>query len=303
MKVGVILPSGLPGVTAGTLKQWIRGIDGGPFSTIGVADRIAYPNHDSMLTMAMAAGLSERAQIMSLVTLPALRPRVLFAKEVATLSQMAPGRLTIGIGPGARRTDYEAVGGDWTRRGRTLDDHLDQLVTLRTPSSDQQLGPVLGDVEILVGGASPAALRRMVTHGHGYVGGGLRPDIFAFEAAAAGQAWAAAGRSGRPRLVASTWFSRHLDVDDETARRLDHYLLQGGPPAAVRSAIARGTDGIHEAVRDFRAQGADEVVFFAMDDDITQLEWLADVVRGMPEQPLGEPTPDYAAMAGADRAG
>ena len=60
MDIGVMLPSGVPGVTGSTLRSWVRGIEDGPFSSVGVADRLAYANHDSMLTMAMAAALTDR---------------------------------------------------------------------------------------------------------------------------------------------------------------------------------------------------------------------------------------------------
>lgn len=299
MDIGVMLPNGVPGVSGRTLRSWVRGIEDGPFSAVGVADRMNYPNWDSMLTLALAAGLTDRVRVMSLVTLPALRPGPLFAKEVATLSQLAPGRMTLGVGPGARDSDFSLMGVDFSARGRAVDGHLDLLESLRDPASEQDLGPRLGDIEILVGGASPAALRRMVRHGHGYVGGGLRPDIFAFEAFAAVQAWQAAGRGDRPRLVASTWFSKDTNPDDRTATNLRAYLQQGGPPPQVRSDVARGAEGVDDAVQAFRRQGADEVIFFAMDDDLAQLEWLAGVVTQLPDRPRGDPTPDFAAMSAA----
>ena len=300
MEIGVMLPNGVPGVTGATLRSWVRGIEDGPFSTVGVADRMKYANLDSMLTMAMAAALTERVRVMSLVTLPALRPAPLFAKEVATLSQLAPGRLTLGVGPGARQSDFDLMRLDFGARGKAVDAGLDALATLRTTASEQDLGPQLAEVEILVGGASAAALRRMVRHGRGYVGGGLKPEIFAFEAFAAVQAWRDAGRGDRPRLVASTWFARDTDTDDVSAANLRKYLVQGGPPPPVISGISRGADGVADAVRQFRAQGADEVIFFAMDDDLAQLDWLSGVVAALPDFPRGEPTPDFAAMgAGA----
>ena len=292
--IGVMLPTGVPGVEGETLKAWVREIDAGPFTIVGVADRVKYHNWDHMLTMGMAAALSERVEVMSLVTLPALRQRAGFAKEVATLTRLAPSRITLGVGPGARRSDFDHCETDWAQRGAILDGHLETLMAMRVESSIQEMGPQLGDLQILVGGASDRALGRMLTHGHGYVGGGLKPEIFAFETFAATMAWQGAGREGRPRIVASTWFSRHDDVpEDASARNLETYLLQGGPPPPVNSGIARGADGIEAAVRAYRDQGADEVVFFPMDDDIEQLRWLAEVVRGLPEIPRADPHPDF----------
>lgn len=297
-KVGVLLPNGVPGCSGETLRQWIQTIDQGPFSSLGVADRLVYVNHEIMMTMAAAAALTSRVTLMSAAFLGPLRPIPLFAKQVATLALLAPGRVSLGLAIGNRTNDYAAAGVPWERRGRILDQQLAALAALRDlGGEDNCVGPELGEVEILIGGASAPALRRLTQYGHGLVSGGVRPEAFAFEASATVNAWREAGRPGEPRLVASTWYASSEQEDDLAAARLASYLRFGGPPPQVISGIARGRDGIEAAVRGFRAQGADEVLFFPLLAEISELDWLAGVVAGLPDIGRGEPTPDFALFA------
>ncbi|MFI0406704.1 LLM class flavin-dependent oxidoreductase [Actinomadura sp. 3N508] len=294
-EIGVLLPNGVPGCTGETLRTWIREIEDGPFSSLGVADRYVYVNHEIMMTMAAAAALTARVRLMTAAFLGPLRPTPLFAKQVATLTALAPGRVSLGVAVGNRVNDYEAAGIPWERRGRIMDDQLRALAALRDlKGEDNAVGPELGEIELLIGGASDPALRRLLEHGDGLVSGGLKPEVFAFEAFAAGQAWEGAGRPGRPRLVASTWYASGEKAGDLAEARLASYLKNGGPPEHVISGIARGRDGIEAAFRGYRAQGADEVLFFPLLDDPAELEWLAAVIGDLPDVERGAPAPDFS---------
>lgn len=299
-QIGVLLPSGVPGCTGATVRDWARLADQGPFASVGAADRYVYVNHELMMTMAAAAAVTERVRLLTAALLAPLRPTPLFGKQVATLACMAPGRVSLGVAIGNRVNDYEASGLPWRRRGRILDEQLAFLAGMRDlGGEDNCVGPECGDIELLIGGTSKPALKRLVAYGDGMVSGGVRPEVFAFEAFAALQAWQEVGRPGRPRLVASTWFASSEDPDDLAAARLASYIARGGPPPPVISGIARGRDGIEASVRAYRAQGADEVTFFPLVDDLAELEWLAEVVEGLPEVDRGEPTPDFSLFAGA----
>ncbi len=298
-QIGVLLPNAVPGCRADTLQAWIKAIDDGPFSSLGVADRYVYVNHEIMMTMAVAAALTSRVRLLTAALLGPLRPTPLVAKQVATLTVLAPGRVSLGVAIGNRTNDYTAAGIPWERRGRILDEQLEALAGLRDlKGEDNCVGPELGELEILIGGASDPALRRLIAHGDGLVSGGVKPEVFAFEAFAALKAWEGAGRPGRPRLVASTWYASSEVPDDLATARLASYLKNGGPPEPVLSGIARGRAGVEGAVRAYRAQGADEVVFFPLLDDLAELTWLADVVADLPAVERGEPAPDFSLFAG-----
>lgn len=297
-QIGVLLPSGVPGCTGETILTWARLADQGPFSSVGAADRYVYVNHELMMTMAAAAAVTSRVRLLTAALLPPLRPTPLLGKQVATLAALAPGRLSLGVAVGNRVNDYEVSGRDWSARGRVLDEQLDFLRGMRDLKGEENcVGPECGDFELLIGGASAPAVRRLLSHGDGLVSGGVRPEVFAFEAFAAVNAWREAGRPGRPRLVAGTWYASSEKADDLAAARLASYLTKGGPPEPVLSGISRGREGVEAAVRAYRAQGADEVTFFPLLDDVAELEWLAGVVAGLPDIPRGEPAPDFSTFA------
>lgn len=283
-----MLPTGIAGATGAEVLEWARRADAGPYRSIAVADRIAYANLDPMLSLAAAAGVTERVRLMTYVALGGVRTAAVFAKEVATLSVLAPGRVTIGLGIGARPTDYEVCGLDFADRGRLLDRAFEAIASLRErPHPEQGLGPDLGEVELLVGGASPRAMARLLAHADGYAHGGVIAPIFAAESQAVRAAWAAAGRSGAPRLIASTWFCSGEGASPSADAWLESYMVQGGPPEPVRDTIKVGADAVRETVGTFAAMGADEAVFFPCLSDVGELDWLTGVLADLPTDPAG----------------
>ena len=288
MKIGVVLPSGVPGIEASTLVEWCRRIDEGPFSTLAVPDRLTYSNLDPMQVMAFAAAATSRVRLATMIAIPPLRPGSLFAKQAATLSVLAEGRFTLGVGAGARPSDYEAVGADWNRRGRTITAQMEILERLRDPG-DQETGPRLRDTEILIGGARRYGLEWLVRFGAGYVSGGIQPQFFGYEVHATRETWKAAGKPGEPRIVAGTWAASE-ERYDEAKRNLDHYLAQGGPPEPIRDRIWRGDEGVRQALEEFGAHGMDEMIFFPHVDDIAELDWLAGIAADVAEPATAAPT-------------
>jgi len=279
-KVGVHLPHGIPGVSGRTILDWARLADEAGFSSLGVAERLVYDTADAVLSLAAAAAVTTRIELVANIFIAPLRPPAVFAKEVATLSRFAPGRLALGVAAGARPQDHAAAGVPWERRGALVDECLAALAALRSPANPpHSLGPVPDPgIQVLVGGASPGALRRMVEHGHGYLGGGIKAEFMAHEVAAVRAAWAAAGREGPPRVVAGTWYASERNAGRAQAWR-DTYLTEGGPPPFVLAPIAVGADGVRQAMADYGAAGADELVLFGCVDDVDELAWLAETVE------------------------
>lgn len=116
------------------------------------------------------------------VALPVLRPPVLFAKQVATLSRLTGGSLTLGVGTGWLRSEYEAVGVPWSERGSRLDACVEVMRACWTGEppagtyGHYTIPPRLtcyptprSSVPILVGGASAAAFRRAARLGDGWI--------------------------------------------------------------------------------------------------------------------------------------
>ena len=60
MRVGVGLPSNIAGVNGEQLLRWARQADEGPFSSLGVFDRLVYDSYDPVAVLAAAAAATNR---------------------------------------------------------------------------------------------------------------------------------------------------------------------------------------------------------------------------------------------------
>ena len=69
------------------------------YASVWVGDSVlARPRHDPLTLLAAVAGRTRRVQLGTAVLLPALRNPVLLAHQVATLDQIAEGRVILGVG-------------------------------------------------------------------------------------------------------------------------------------------------------------------------------------------------------------
>lgn len=281
VEIGVVLPAKLPGVSSETVLEWAKLADEGPFSSVAMPDRLSYPNWDPLLTLAAAAATTSRVRLLTAALLGPLRPAAWLAKQVGTLDVLSGGRLVLGVAVGARPLDYQLGGVRWDSRGKLLDEELELLSRLAAaPDPDQDLGPASrADLPVLIGGASPPALRRLLRYGAGYISGGIRPEIVRHELAACRAAWDEAGRKGRMRAVACTWFASD-ERWDEAHAGMQAYYAKGGPPPGVCDELHRGADGVRRAIERYADLGVDEIVFATFTPWKEELEWLAGVISG-----------------------
>ena len=176
MQIGMNLPVMVPGLDRRTVLEWCRRIDAGPFSTLAAGERITFPNPEVMVTLSVAAAATERVKLaFTVAVLPLHHSMPLFAKQVATLDVLSGGRLTVGIGAGWLKTEFDAVvTTPFPERGAVTDEYIDAFKVLWTESSPKFSGkyskfdgivlepkPVQKPhPPIWVGGEGPAALRR-----------------------------------------------------------------------------------------------------------------------------------------------
>ncbi len=99
----------------------------GPWESLAVPERVTYTSHALMPQLAAAAALTERVRLWTtIVILPAHAP-VQVAKDLASVDQIANGRLTVGVGVGGREHDYQAIDAPFTRRWQRMDDGVAQM--------------------------------------------------------------------------------------------------------------------------------------------------------------------------------
>ena len=112
--------------------------------------------------------------------LPQRNPLVL-AKEVATLDHMSGGRISLGIGVGWLREEFEALGVPFQRRGARTDESIEAMRALWAADDASYHGefvnfdsvscnpkPANGTVPFVIGGHSKVAARRAGRLGDGF---------------------------------------------------------------------------------------------------------------------------------------
>ncbi|MER6797507.1 LLM class flavin-dependent oxidoreductase, partial [Amycolatopsis mediterranei] len=177
MRIGVGLPAMVPGTRGADLLGWAVTAEARGFSTLGVLDRIVYPNHEPLTTLAVAAGATRRIRLSTTVLLGATRNPAVLAKQAATLHELSGGRLELGLAAGGRRDDFDVTGTSFTRRGRNLDE---LITTVRRTWRDGEIGPTPATPPpVLLGGHSEAAVRRAAAIADGWISGSGSAEPYA----------------------------------------------------------------------------------------------------------------------------
>jgi alkanesulfonate monooxygenase SsuD/methylene tetrahydromethanopterin reductase-like flavin-dependent oxidoreductase (luciferase family) len=178
-----------------------------------VGDHVSFfvgAGSDGLITAtSMLAAQSELPVYVGLFLLP-LRHPVPLARQLATLAQLAPGRLTLGVGIGGEDPhEIEICGVEPKSRGRRMDECLQILHGLGdgAPTTFKGKFFTLQDalivpapsprVPLIVGGRSDAAVRRAARLGDGWLGIWVSPRRFATVTDQITREAAEAGRDAR----------------------------------------------------------------------------------------------------------
>jgi alkanesulfonate monooxygenase SsuD/methylene tetrahydromethanopterin reductase-like flavin-dependent oxidoreductase (luciferase family) len=279
VRVGIGLPGTIPGAPAGSIAEWARRADEGPFASLGVLDRVRYDNLDPFVMLAAASAVTSRVRLVTMVVIGPLRNTAILAKEAASVDAMSGGRLVLGLSIGARHDDYEFCGIPHVRRGERF---TQQVVELRSIWEDGVVGPRPardGGPVVLTGGSSGEAFARMARYADGYVHGGGPPRAFANAASKAKAAWDDQGRPGNPMLAGQGYFALGADAVEKGADYLRDYYAFTGPFA---DKIAAGNlttpQAIIDFVRGYEEAGCDDLILFPTVPDLEQLDRFADVL-------------------------
>ena len=270
LNVGIGLPNAVPGTAASFLVEWAQKADAGPFSSVGVVDRIVYECHDPLTTLAAAAAETTRIGLVTMVVIGPLRATDELAADAAEIQATSNGRLTLGLAVGARTEDYVAKGVSPVGRGDRL---TEQLIDLRLAwERDGTEGP-----RLLVGGGSDASLLRMARYADGYVHGGGPPRTFVRAADSARTAWSELDRVGAPQFWAQGYFALG---DPETVERgraymRDYYAFTGPFAEKIAEAMLATPQAVAQFVRGYAEAGCHELVLFPAVADLAQIDLLA----------------------------
>jgi probable F420-dependent oxidoreductase len=201
--------------------------------------------HEPFVLFGYLAGVVPGMELVTGVIILPQRQTVLVAKQAAEVDVLTGGRLRLGIGIGWNDVEYEALGQDFSRRGRRFDEQIGLLRRLWTEPVLTAEGefdritaaginplPVQRPIPLWIGASAERALKRAATLGDGFfpqrpLEGGWGPTLERMRAwrEESGQSWEGFGvearvdgRSGTPddwHKAAQEWRSlgaTHISV-------------------------------------------------------------------------------------------
>lgn len=142
------------------------------------------PIPDPLIWLAFAAAAAPTMRLGTCILIVPQRNPLILAKELATLDRLSGGRVELGLGVGWMREEFDALGVPWEKRGKRNDEYVDAMRALWAGPHAEFHGdfvdfppvtcsprPVNGNIPILVGGDSEAAISRAVRIADGYFPG------------------------------------------------------------------------------------------------------------------------------------
>src|SRR5262245_24628745 len=283
MRIGLTLPTMMPDLDRQTLLEWARRIDAGPFATLAAGERLTFPGTEIMVSMAAAAAVTTRVELMLTVVVLPLHCEAIVAKQIATLDVLSAGRVTLGVGVGGRTEDFDAAGAPVTKRFRRMEAQLAQCrrIWAGEPAVDgtTPIGPVPPhEIPVLVGALSHDSIRRAARWADGLCGFSFGPDGAEVEAAfdVARAAWRDVGRPA-PRLVTSAWVSIAPDGRERMDAYATRYLGIFGERAArslAKLCTTTSAASLRDTVRRMAGTGADDFVLVPTTSDPDEVHRL-----------------------------
>ena len=235
MRTGVFLPTTMPGTTSGQLVAWARAAEDHGFASLAVADRVVHDCYEPLVALTLAAASTRRIELVTTLQAAPLHHRGILARQSTSLDRVSSGRLTIAV---AGRSGVDAT--------------LDELSGRR----------------VLVAGDPDDAARTLATRAGGWLLAASGAEDFESGYVAVHDAWACAGRPGRPRGIAVL----HAALGD------DAELLALTAPAPVATTM----DAVREHLAAFEEAGASDVLICPCSSELRQLDLLAEAAFPAP---------------------
>ena len=162
---------------------------------LGVGDHVSFfvgAGRDGLVEASALLAVQDDLPVYVAAYLLPLRHPVIVARQLATIAELAPGRLTLGVGIGGEdRHEVEICGVDPRTRGRRMDECLTLLRVLLRGEPATLVGEFFDvrealilpapdpPIPISVAGRSGAAVRRAALFGDGWLGIWVSPRRFA----------------------------------------------------------------------------------------------------------------------------
>ena len=273
MRIGVVLPQTELGPDVGTVRRYGQGVEDLGYQHVLAYDHVLGADpavhtpwtgpydvdtefHEPFVLFGFLAGCTSLDLVTGITILPQ-RPTALVAKQAAEVDLLTRGGFRLGVGVGWNPVEYEALGQDFTTRGRRLEEQVGLLRrywTERAVTAEGRFDRVTAagiaplprqrPIPVWFGGMSPPAYERMGRLADGWfpmVQPGERLEaalaVIAASAEAAGRDPGAIGMEGRVDWRGDT---------DDTVRRIERWRAVGASHVTVNTMGADLADvGAH----------------------------------------------------------
>jgi probable F420-dependent oxidoreductase len=199
MRIGVVFPQTEITADPGAVRDYARAAEDLGYTHLLAYDHVVgadtaqRPNwrgpytmhsqfHEPFVLFSYLAGLTRRLEFITGVLILPQRQTVLVAKQAAEVDVLSGGRFRLGVGIGWNAVEYEALGQDFTNRGRRSEEQIAVLRALFTQESVTFHGrwhtieaaginplPVQRPIPIWLGGTVEAMLERVGRIGDGWL--------------------------------------------------------------------------------------------------------------------------------------
>jgi alkanesulfonate monooxygenase SsuD/methylene tetrahydromethanopterin reductase-like flavin-dependent oxidoreductase (luciferase family) len=250
------------------------------FALLAAGEHVFFhgPVGNAFVTLAAAAGATERIGLLSSVTLLPQYPMALAAKMAATLDRVSGGRFELGVGVGGEYPpEFDAVGVPVAGRGARTDEALGVLRRLlagEEVTAEGSFGILRGlrldpaprpGMPLWVGGRRRAAMRRAGRFADVWMPYLVSPASFARSLAGARDFARQAGRAGES-LAGALFIWGSVDTDPgraraEAVRAVSGMYAQDFEPLADRYLLHGDPGMVAARLAEYHAAGAGTVIF------------------------------------------
>jgi alkanesulfonate monooxygenase SsuD/methylene tetrahydromethanopterin reductase-like flavin-dependent oxidoreductase (luciferase family) len=298
IEVGIALNDELYNPDAGERRALLDHVGDVGLDHLTVGDHISFhggTGFDGFVAATTALATHSTLKVLIGIYLAGLRHPMATARSLATLSQVAPGRLIFGVGvAGEDRSEVSNMGIDPATRGRRMDETLGLLRRLATGEAVDHDGefyrleaarilpPVEPRVPIVIGGAGDVAVRRTVEHGDGWLGMWCSARRYGTTHQQLLEACEEHGRGAPTFAGFNMWVGLGADAGRARAALGDRMSrLYNMPAEKFQHITAAGTPGdVAEMLASYVDAGARTITLVPVADDVhTAIELTGEVRR------------------------
>jgi probable F420-dependent oxidoreductase len=199
MNIGVVFPQVEIGQDPAAIRDYAQAVEAMGYTHILAFDHVLGANperpggwkgpytyrhafHEPLVLFGFLAGVTRRVELVTGILILPQRQTAMVAKQAAAVDVLSQGRLRLGVGVGWNPVEFEALGEDFTNRGKRIEEQIalmralwtKELVTFqgqwhRVPDAGINPLPIQRPIPVWMGGESEVVVRRAARLADGWM--------------------------------------------------------------------------------------------------------------------------------------